>query len=142
MKPLSVIAALEDQLRELLPQYSVLARPPVESELAPGQIWVTTESIEPADGQTADQGQTTRLRVPVFVVMVMDVPNSPEYARAGTARRLQVVQAVQRVCRDYEDPSALLLYQGEQLFVDEGFSVSGTRLDIEFSLDADEEAPE
>lgn len=141
MRPLEIIDALAAQAQVALPGYTVRTRPPMESELAPGQVWITTESIELADGQVADQGQSTRIRVPVFVLLVMDVPASEEHARAATARRLQVVQLVQRTCRDHPDPRTLLLYSGEALFIDEGYSVSGTRLDIQFDLDADEEAP-
>lgn len=141
MKPIRIIEELAERLSDALPGYQVRARPPVESELAARQAWVTSESIELADGQVADQGQTTRIRVPVFVLLIMDVPDDESKARSADARRLQVVQVVQRMCRDHPDPSVLLMYSGEQLFIDEGYSVSGTRLDIEFSLDADEEVP-
>ncbi|GAA4002684.1 hypothetical protein GCM10022631_11740 [Deinococcus rubellus] len=141
---LNFIQALKAELQTSFPQYTVLAREPIEGELkasnAERQLWITTEGFDSGE-DVADQGYSTEIRVPVFVSIVIQRPKTEAATIAALTRRLNVVQACQRAARafNHQESGALVNFMQEQPLIVEGFLVSVTHLDIEYDLGAEDE---
>ncbi|MFB9991225.1 hypothetical protein ACFFLM_04410 [Deinococcus oregonensis] len=135
------ITALKVELEASLPSYSVQAFEPIEGQLKVGTdskfIFITTEGIESPEG-VADMGASTRIRVPVLVSCVMALPDNEVLAAKILRRRLVIIQACQRVVRDF-DPNVLVYLVQEQPSLIEGFYVSIVQLDVQYDLQAEEE---
>ncbi|AWN22211.1 hypothetical protein DKM44_02310 [Deinococcus irradiatisoli] len=144
MIALTFIQALKAELQTSFPEYTVQAREPIEGELKASsserQLWITTEGFDSGE-DVADQGQSTEIRVPVFVSIVIQRPRSENATEVALTRRLNVVQACQRAARDFnnQESDALVNFIQEQPLIIEGFLVSVTQLDIQYDLGAEEE---
>lgn len=143
--------------QRLPPEYSVQAREPLEGELdasaSARQVFVTVDGIENADPEYADGGHNTRVRVPVMVGTVMRRPvvqgpqgevrlaETLKLARGTLARRLSVIQAIQKARRSFAHSHSTVLteYIGENPQSIEGFYVSVAGVLLEFNLDSEGE---
>ncbi|MDP9766650.1 hypothetical protein [Deinococcus enclensis] len=127
--PQLLIDALVAEIKTVLPDHKVEAREPAESELAANetvrQVFVTTEGLEPGE-EFANQGESTQLLIPVFVSCVMPRPGTVVFAAQTLRRRLKLIQAVQRVIRDFTHahPMADLTWIQERPSLVETFYVS------------------
>lgn len=141
--PQLLIDALVAEIKAVLPDHKVEAREPTESELAANetvrQVFVTTEGMEPGEA-FADLGESTQLLIPVMVSCVMPRPGTVTYATQTLRRRLKLIQAVQRVIRDFTHahPMADLTWIQEQPSLVETFYVSIQGIELRFNLPAEE----
>lgn len=143
--PQQLIDALTTELVRVFGprQYTVEAREPAEGELLARedakQIFITTEGLEPGT-DIADMGESTQVILPVMVACVMRRPGNVILAAQVLRRRLTLVQAVQRVMRDFNQAQtgAQLRFIQEQPTLIEGYFVSVTGLELEFDLDAED----
>lgn len=166
--PQQLIDALTAELTRVFGPigYSVEAREPIEGELKANavskdaggnviptrQIFITTESISPGPN-IADQGMSTASVIPVLIGLVMqrpnvrradgtlDIPGTITLQAKTLRRRLTLVQAVQRVMREFgmqhSDVEDLSFIQ-EQPVLMEGFLVSVVGIELTFYLGSEE----
>lgn len=134
MSALALQQALVAELTLAFPRYSVAARSPLEQELRPLTLWVNFEDIETPTG-IADLGHSTGLLVPLFVVLLMDVPDSDAGAQAVNGARLRVISAAVRAIRAFPDTGVLATLAGEATIVDKGLLISSTRINAEYNLE-------
>ena len=123
-------------------KYTVEVREPVEGELKVAadakQMFITTEGFDFPEG-VADQGELTRITVPVMLSVVMKRPSSVLMSAQTLARRLTVAQALQRVVKSfaYSHPEVMVTPLSEQPMLIEGYYVSVTGVELDFDLDCE-----
>lgn len=139
--PQLFINALAAEIKAALPDHTVEAREPAETELAANkdvrQVFLTTEGLELPEGQQiASQGESSVVLLPVLASLVMPRPGSADLALRTLRRRIVFMQAVQRAVRAFAAAHTgieLNILQ-EQPTLIEGYYVSIIGVELVFDL--------
>lgn len=131
------IQALEKALRDRYgPEgYTVQAREPADSDLAPGTMWVSNDGFKAEEGM-ADMGYSTSVTLPVYVSTVLDPPWDVPSAYQSLRRRRQVIGTVQKVIREFSG-TLPIIFRGENLLARKEYEVAYIQLDVQEDLEAD-----
>lgn len=142
-----ITAVLAELRAEFGPrQYVVEDREPIQGELkataGSKQLFVVTDGLQSAAEDNATGGESIRVVVPVFVLLVLRRPGDTSLSGPLRDARKQVQRALMRARSAVlaTGPDGVITLLGEALGFEEGLLVSTSGAEVEFSLTAEEEA--